>query len=109
MYRSGMAAGTVKMPEAKGAILACHALAREWDSPEDAEYFADNAHMIRLPVCIISHDEIALEAALMEYNGRAFVDLQSELPDSELYTLARGYLMAKNEDGKLLQLKETQA
>ncbi len=61
------------------------------DSPEDAEYFADNAHMIRLPVCIISHDEIALEAALMEYNGRAFVDLQSELPDSELYTLARGY------------------
>ena len=29
------AAGTVKMPQAKAAILACHALAREWDSPED--------------------------------------------------------------------------
>ena len=28
------AAGTVKMPQAKGAILACHALAREWDDPE---------------------------------------------------------------------------
>ena len=69
----------------------CDVLSIYVDSPEDAEYFADNAHMIRLPVCIISHDEIALESALMEYNGRAFVDLQSELPDSELYTLARGY------------------
>lgn len=29
------AAGTVKMPEAKRAILACHALSREWDGPED--------------------------------------------------------------------------
>ena len=28
-------AGTVKMPEAKRAILACHALAKEWDDPED--------------------------------------------------------------------------
>lgn len=61
------------------------------DSPEDAENFAENAHMIRLPVCISSHHEVALEMALMEYNGRAFVDLQSELSDSELYTLARGY------------------
>lgn len=61
------------------------------DSPEDAENFAENSHMIRLPVCISSHHEVALEMALMEYNGRAFVDLQSELTDSELYTLAKGY------------------
>lgn len=69
----------------------CDVLTVYVNSPEDAENFAENAHMIRLPVCICSHHEVALEMALMEYNGRAFVDLQSELSDSELYTLAKGY------------------
>ena len=69
----------------------CDVLKVYVDSPEDAENFAENSHMIRLPVCISSHHEVALEMALMEYNGRAFVDLQSELTDSELYTLAKGY------------------
>ena len=69
----------------------CDVLKAYVDSPEDAENFAENSHMIRLPVCISSHHEVALEMALMEYNGRAFVDLQSELTDSELYTLAKGY------------------
>lgn len=61
------------------------------DSPEDAENFAENSHMIRLPVCISSHHEVALEMALMEYNGRAFVDPPVGTDRLELYTLAKGY------------------
>ena len=47
--------------------------------------------MIRLPVCICSHHEVAPQMAPWIKYGRAFVDLQSELSDSELYTLAKGY------------------
>ena len=71
--------------------LGCDALKISVNTVEDAENFAENAHMIRLPVCILSHDELALEAALVEYNGRAFVDPLSEVSEEELDTLAKGY------------------
>ena len=79
-----------------GAILAaedlgCDVLNFYVETLEDAENFAANSHMIRMPICITSHNEVALELALAEYNGRAFVDLQSEVPDEEIYTLAQGY------------------
>ena len=37
------------------------------------------------------NDDIRGLQKYAEFTPRAFVDLQSELPDSELYTLARGY------------------
>lgn len=61
------------------------------DSPEDAYNFAENAHMLRRPVSFLSDDEEALEMALLLYNGRAFVDSRSALPEETLRALARGY------------------
>ncbi len=71
--------------------LGCDVLNFHVETLEDAENFAANAHMIRMPICITAHDEVALELALMEYNGRAFVDISSEVSHADLHALARGY------------------
>ena len=51
----------------------CDVLTVYMNSPEDAENFAENAHMTRLPVCICSHHEVALEMALAKGYGAIVV------------------------------------
>lgn len=70
----------------------CDVLYVHVDTPEDVENLAANVHMMQeLPLCISSHSEELLEAALIAYNGRAFVDTLTEMEDSTLAALAKGY------------------
>ncbi|MBR5486012.1 MAG: homocysteine S-methyltransferase family protein [Oscillospiraceae bacterium] len=73
--------------EHSGVDVACILI----DSIDDAEMFAENAHMLRMPVAFLSDDEQALEAALRMYNGRAFIDSRSALDEQRLYRLAERY------------------
>lgn len=61
------------------------------DTVDDAYLFALNAHMIRKPVIFRSDSEEALEMALLLYNGRAFVDSESEIDEDTLRRIAQGY------------------
>ena len=61
------------------------------DSMEDAWNFAENCHMLHKPVSFLSDSEEALEMALLMYNGRAFVDSRSNMDETALHTIAKGY------------------
>ncbi len=61
------------------------------DTAEDARDFALNAHMAKLPVCFLSHDELALGLALLLYNGIAMVDSSSSIEPERLEKIARKY------------------
>lgn len=58
---------------------------------EDAYCFSQSAHMAKLPVSFLAETEEALEAGLIYYNGRAIIDSRSEVPRTQLETLAAGY------------------
>ncbi|MFV0400263.1 MAG: hypothetical protein ACK5LX_06535 [Oscillospiraceae bacterium] len=58
---------------------------------EDADHFAANAHLPRLPVCLLSEDPVLLEACLLAYPGRAMIDARSEAEENTLRLLAEGY------------------
>ena len=58
---------------------------------DDARDFALNAHMAKLPVCFLSHDEIALRLALLLYNGIAMVDSSSSIEPERLEKIAGKY------------------
>ena len=47
--------------------------------------------MLHMPVSFLSDSEEALEMALLMYNGCAFVDSRSNLDESILERLAKGY------------------
>lgn len=63
----------------------------EVQSREDALELAENAHMSRLPLAILSHSREGLETALRLYQGRALVVGKSELPEETLRELAGRY------------------
>jgi methionine synthase I (cobalamin-dependent) len=63
----------------------------EIDTVDDARDFALNAHMAKLPVCFLSHDEIALRLALLLYNGIAMVDSSSSIEPERLEKIAGKY------------------
>lgn len=60
-------------------------------SPDDANLLAMNAHMATLPVMLKSDDEALLEAALLQYQGRALVDSQCYIPEQTLISIAKRY------------------
>lgn len=61
------------------------------DTPDEAEQFAENAHFAKLPVCFVSSSAEALEIALYHYNGRAMIDLNSDIDQTLLKSLAKKY------------------
>lgn len=61
------------------------------ETPEEAGEFADNAHLARLPVCIHSNSEEALELALLSYHGRCMVDRDCAIPEDSLSDIAARY------------------
>ncbi len=61
------------------------------ETVDDAYCFALNAYMLHMPVSFLSDSEEALEMALLMYNGCAFVDSRSNLDESILEHLAKGY------------------
>ena len=61
------------------------------ETVDDAYNFALNAHMLHMPVSFLSDSEEALEMALLMYNGCAFVDSRSDLDETILERLAKGY------------------
>ena len=61
------------------------------ETVDDAYCFALNAYMLHMPVSFLSDSEEALEMALLMYNGCAFVDSRSNLDESILERLAKGY------------------
>lgn len=58
---------------------------------DDAQLFAENVHMSRLPVCLSADGPEALDAALRLYQGRALVDSDSEMDPGELRRIAEKY------------------
>lgn len=60
----------------------------EINSIEDAQSFAENAHLAKLPVCFNSSDEKALRHTLFLYNGRAMIDTNSSIEENQLKQLA---------------------
>ncbi len=60
-------------------------------SPDDANLLAMNAHMASLPVMLKSDDEALLEAALLQYQGRALVDSQCYIPEQTLISITKRY------------------
>ena len=69
----------------------CDVLYLMLETLEDAEYFALNAHMFRMPLCLSSHNELVLEAALIAFPGRVFADLRTEVPEEQILQLAQAY------------------
>lgn len=69
----------------------CDVLCIEVGTPEEAELFAQNAHMAKLPVCFLASAEEALSRALYLYQGRCMVDRRSSLPEGVLSALAGRY------------------
>ncbi len=63
----------------------------EIETPDEAVAFAENDHMAKLPVSILSNDELALKTALLLYSGRAMVDSRSELEEEILEKIAYKY------------------
>ena len=64
-------------------------LAVRVETLEDAELFADCQYAVRVPLCIVSGDAAALEAALRAYQGRAIYS--GPLADDALVPLAEKY------------------
>lgn len=58
---------------------------------EEASVFAQNAHLVKLPVCFHSDEEEGLERALFLYNGIAMVDGRSSIPADALRAIAARY------------------
>ena len=69
----------------------CDVITIQIDTMEDAYNFAENAYMLHKPVSFLSDSEEALEMALLMYNGRAFVDSRSNIDETVLHTIAKGY------------------
>lgn len=69
----------------------CDVITIQIDTVEDAYNFAENAYMLHKPVSFLSDSEEALEMALLMYNGRAFVDSRSNIDETVLHTIAKGY------------------
>lgn len=63
----------------------------EIHTEDDAKQFALNAHIATLPVCFHATSEIALERALLLYQGRCMVDSVSPIDAEMLKTLATKY------------------
>ena len=61
------------------------------NTEDDALDFSRNAHMSTLPVMFISDSEVALEKALLLYQGRALVDSMSAVPEENLKEIALKY------------------
>ncbi len=61
------------------------------ETPEEAEEFALNEHMAKLPVCFHSNQEKALERALFLYQGRCMADSHSDIPEDMLKAIAARY------------------
>ncbi len=59
------------------------------ETPEDAEIFADSQYAVTAPLCIVSDNAQALEAALRAYQGRALYS--GALGDDVLVPLAEKY------------------
>lgn len=58
---------------------------------DDAYQLAKNYHLARLPICLYSTNEQALDAALRLYNGKAMVDANCPLESEVLQELAAKY------------------
>ncbi len=61
------------------------------DTMDEAIAFAENDHMAKLPVSLLSDNELALKTALLLYSGRAVVDTRSALDHDFLQEIARKY------------------
>lgn len=61
------------------------------ETPEDAAVFAANVPLARLPICIHSNSEEALERALFLYHGRCMVDRECAIPEKSLAAIAARY------------------
>ena len=61
------------------------------DSADDAALFAENAHMLNLPVAFLSDQEAALRSALLRYHGRAIIDSRSSIEEDTLREIAKKY------------------
>lgn len=61
------------------------------NSMEDAVCFQKNAHLTNLPVCFCASNEDALEHALLHYQGRAMVDINSSIEPCILKKIATHY------------------
>jgi 5-methyltetrahydrofolate--homocysteine methyltransferase len=60
-------------------------------TPDDANLLAMNAHMATLPVLLHADEENLLEAALLQYQGRALVDSRCYIPEQNLKRIAQKY------------------
>lgn len=70
----------------------CDLLCIEVETQDEAYAISqNNGNLDQMPVCLLSHDEAALEAALFYYNGRAVVDSRSHLGGEVLDRLALHY------------------
>lgn len=58
---------------------------------DDAVFFSQNAHMLRLPVIFKSESRIALETALILFTGRAMIDSDCSIDRYDLECLAKKY------------------
>ncbi|SDO04233.1 homocysteine S-methyltransferase family protein [Acetanaerobacterium elongatum] len=60
-------------------------------TPDDANLLAINAHMATLPILLHADEETLLEAALLQYQGRALVDSRCYIPEQNLKRIAKKY------------------
>lgn len=60
-------------------------------SYDDAIIFAENAYMSQLPIMFRSDSKLALETALILYNGRAAIDKSSSISEIDLEELVKKY------------------
>ena len=58
---------------------------------DDAFLFSQNSHFVSLPVMFSSSDKLALETALMLYNGRALIDRNCEIDEYALDEMEKKY------------------
>lgn len=63
----------------------------EIHTEDDAKQFALNAHIATLPVCFHATNEVALERALLLYQGRCMIDSVSPIEATTLERLAGKY------------------
>lgn len=58
---------------------------------DDAFLFSQNSHYVSLPVMFKASNKLALETALLLYNGKALIDRTSDIDEDELRHIERKY------------------
>ena len=61
------------------------------NSPDEAVDFGRNAVLARLPICLSSDSEAALDRSLFLYQGRCMIDSLCDIPEDTLKAIAARY------------------